>query len=231
MKTAVVIGAGIGGIAAALRLSKKGYQVTVFEANNYPGGKLSAFSLGDYRFDAGPSLFTMPHYVNELFELHNEKASDFFTYQKKKIACQYFWEDQTQVTAYADSKLFLEEIQNKLGVKAEVLEKYLKRAKKKFDLTAPLFLEQSLHKLNGFLNVKTLRALVNLSLYEINQNLHAVNAAQRTPFGPDVRPLCHLQWLFTLPNPRHHVTGTALGTRVWNFCARWWNGTDLPIPF
>ena len=178
MKTAVVIGAGIGGIAAALRLSKKGYQVTVFEANNYPGGKLSAFSLGNYRFDAGPSLFTMPHYVNELFELHNEKASDFFTYQKKKISCQYFWEDQTQVTAYSDPKLFMEEIQNKLGVKSEVLEKYLKRAKKKFDLTAPLFLEQSLHKLNGFLNVKTLRAIVNLSLYEINQNLHTVNAAQ-----------------------------------------------------
>jgi len=178
MKTAVVIGAGIGGIAAALRLSKKGYKVTVFEANNYPGGKLSAFSLGDYRFDAGPSLFTMPQYVNELFELHNEKASDFFTYKKKKIACQYFWEDQTQVTAYADPKLFMEEIQNKLGVKAEVLEKYLKRAKKKFDLTAPLFLEQSLHKLSGFLNVKTLKALMNLSLYEINQNLHTVNAAQ-----------------------------------------------------
>ena len=41
-----------------------------------------------------------------------------------------------------------------------------------------LVLEQSLHKLNGFLTLKTLRALVNLSLYEINQNLHAVNAAQ-----------------------------------------------------
>jgi diapolycopene oxygenase len=51
MRTAVVIGAGIGGIAAALRLLKKGYQVTVFEANEYPGGKLSAFSLGEYRFD------------------------------------------------------------------------------------------------------------------------------------------------------------------------------------
>ena len=178
MKTAIVIGAGIGGIAAALRLSKKGYQVTVFESNKYPGGKLSAFSLGHYRFDAGPSLFTMPHYVNELFELHNEKASDFFTYQKKKIACKYFWEDHTQVTAYANPKLFLEEIQNKLGVKPEVLEKYLKRAKKKFDLAAPLFLEQSLHKFNGFLNIKTLRALINLRLYEINQNLHSVNAAQ-----------------------------------------------------
>ena len=178
MKTAVVIGAGIGGIAAALRLSKKAYQVTIFEANDYPGGKLSAFSLGEYRFDSGPSLFTMPQYVTELFELHDEKASDFFTYQKKKIACRYFWEDQTQITAYADPKLFLEEVQKKLGVKADVLEEYLKRAKKKFDLTAPLFLEQSLHKLKGFLNVKTLKALLNLSSYEINQNLHSVNAAQ-----------------------------------------------------
>ena len=178
MKNAVVIGAGIGGIAAALRLSKKGYKVTVFEANDYPGGKLSAFSLGDYRFDAGPSLFTMPQYVTELFEIHGEKASNFFTYQKKKIACQYFWEDQTQLTAYADSKLFLQEVHNKLGVKATVLEKYLKRAKKKFELTAPLFLEQSLHKFKGFLSVKTLKALLNLSLYEINQNLHTVNAAQ-----------------------------------------------------
>jgi diapolycopene oxygenase len=178
MRTAVVIGAGIGGIAAALRLLKKGYQVTVFEANEYPGGKLSAFSLGEYRFDAGPSLFTMPQYVTELFELHDEKASDFFTYRKKKIACQYFWEDQTQITAYSEPKLFLEEVQNKLGVKSDLLEKYLIRAKKKFDLTAPLFLEQSLHKFKSFLNVKTLRALLNLSSYEINQNLHSVNAAQ-----------------------------------------------------
>ena len=178
MKTAIVIGAGIGGIAAALRLSKKDYQVTVFEANDYPGGKLSAFSLGDYRFDAGPSLFTMPQYVNELFELHDEKASDFFTYKKKKIACKYFWEDQIQITAYADPTLFLEEVKNKLGVETDVLKKYLKRAKKKFDLTAPLFLEQSLHKLKGFLNVKTLRALINLGLYEINQNLHSVNVTQ-----------------------------------------------------
>ena len=50
MKTAIVIGAGIGGIAAALRLSKKGYQVTVFEANDYPGGKLKCFQSGRLSF-------------------------------------------------------------------------------------------------------------------------------------------------------------------------------------
>jgi phytoene dehydrogenase-like protein len=42
-------------------LAAKGHEVTVFEANAYPGGKLSAFDQEGYRFDAGPSLFTMPH--------------------------------------------------------------------------------------------------------------------------------------------------------------------------
>ena len=68
-KKVIIVGSGIAGIATSIRLAKKGYEVTVFEANAYPGGKLSAFNLGAYRFDAGPSLFTMPQFVEELFEL------------------------------------------------------------------------------------------------------------------------------------------------------------------
>ena len=68
-KTAAVIGAGIAGIASTIRLANKGYEVHIFEANSYPGGKLSSFELKGYRFDAGPSLFTMPHLVDELFQI------------------------------------------------------------------------------------------------------------------------------------------------------------------
>ncbi|MDO8898211.1 MAG: FAD-dependent oxidoreductase, partial [Bacteroidales bacterium] len=60
---AIVVGAGIAGIATAIRLQHKGYSVVVLEANSYPGGKLTQFMQGKYRFDAGPSLFTMPQYV------------------------------------------------------------------------------------------------------------------------------------------------------------------------
>ncbi|MBI3238210.1 MAG: NAD(P)-binding protein, partial [Flavobacteriia bacterium] len=63
---AIVVGSGIAGIAGAIRLACKGYDVTVLEANSYPGGKLTVLQLGDYRFDAGPSLFTLPHLVDEL---------------------------------------------------------------------------------------------------------------------------------------------------------------------
>ena len=68
-KTCAIIGAGISGIAAAIRMRNKGYEVTVFEANAFAGGKLSTESNKGYRFDMGPSVFTMPEYVDELFVL------------------------------------------------------------------------------------------------------------------------------------------------------------------
>ena len=61
-----VVGSGIAGIAAAIRMVNKGYEVHVYESNSYPGGNLTNLQLGNYRFDAGPSLFTMPNYVEKL---------------------------------------------------------------------------------------------------------------------------------------------------------------------
>ena len=81
-KKVAVIGAGIGGIATAIRLSLKGYDVVVYEANNYPGGKLSEFKTDRFRFDAGPSLFTMPGYVDELFSTMNNWMSFVIIFMK-----------------------------------------------------------------------------------------------------------------------------------------------------
>ena len=72
----IIIGSGVAGLATSIRLARKGYDVQVFEANPYPGGKLSAFNLGDFRFDAGPSLFTMPQFVEELFEICGENPKE-----------------------------------------------------------------------------------------------------------------------------------------------------------
>jgi phytoene dehydrogenase-like protein len=176
-KKVVIIGAGIAGIATAIRLTAKGNQVEVFEANAYPGGKLSAFSLGQYRFDAGPSLFTMPHYVDELFELCGENPRKHFNYHKKDIVCQYFWEDGTRLTAFGDTTKYLQEVEKKLGVSPEVLKAYLAKAKKKYDLTAALFLEKSLYRWKTLFSLKTLKALRHLTLFEINKSLDQVNTA------------------------------------------------------
>ena len=143
MKKAIIIGSGVAGIASALRLKSIGYDVVVFENNNYPGGKLSSFKLGDYRFDAGPSLLTMPHYVDELFHLFDEDPSMNFTYKKKEISCKYFWEDGVILNAYSEKDRFINEINKVLKVDKKVVSTYLKKAKKKYDLTKSIFLEKS----------------------------------------------------------------------------------------
>ncbi len=174
----VIIGSGIAGLAASVRLAVAGHQVSIYEANGFVGGKLSSFKLGDYRFDAGPSLFTMPHFITELFELAGEKVEDHFLYTKKNIGCKYFWKDGTVLNAYADQSAFLKEVEDQLGVPSVRLETYLHRAQQKYDLTAPLFLEQSLHKWRGLLRKETWECIKNLSLFEIGQSLHQVNQKQ-----------------------------------------------------
>ena len=170
-----IIGSGIAGIATSIRLKAKGFDVTVYEKNSFPGGKLSSFKLGEFRFDAGPSLFTMPKYVDELFEISGENPKEHFKYKKKKIACKYFWEDESIFNAYSDKEKFYDECENKFNVERKQIKKYLNKAKKKFDLTRKIFLEKSLHKINSFLNYETVKALFNLNIYQINKNLDEVN--------------------------------------------------------
>jgi len=175
LKKAIIIGSGIGGIATALRLRSMNYDVTVFENNNYPGGKLASFDLGPYRFDAGPSLLTMPHFIDELFDLFNENPRDYFNYKKKDISCKYFWDDGTKLNAYSEKSKFINEINKVLGVKESTISTYLLNAKRKYDLTKSMFLEQSLHKLKTYLSKDLLIGLYNVFSFQINKTLNQVN--------------------------------------------------------
>ena len=178
MKQAVVIGAGIAGLAVSLRLRKQGFAVSVYEANSYPGGKLTSFEQDGYRFDAGPSLFTMPQYVDELFQLYNLQPSDYFQYKRKEILCNYFWEDGKRFSVPADKQEFVEDASKEFNVSAKKLQKYLANSQKKYDLTAPVFLEKSLHKIGTYLSMKTLKAFVQSSSMGITTNLNHINESQ-----------------------------------------------------
>lgn len=175
MKKAGIIGAGIAGIATAIRLANKGYAVEVFEANNYVGGKLSEIRLGDYRFDAGPSLFTMPHLVEELFQISKKNVQEYFEYTPLEIVCKYFYEDGTMLEAYADKQKFAEEVEQKLGEPRETILKYLAKSAKKYEITENLFLKRSLHKIGTWLNRDALKGYVNLHQLEVFKTMNQAN--------------------------------------------------------
>ena len=73
---AVVIGAGLGGLSAAIRLATTGWDVTVFEASDKPGGKAGFVELDGVRVDTGPCVLTMPDVFDELFACAGERRED-----------------------------------------------------------------------------------------------------------------------------------------------------------
>ena len=178
MKKVAIIGSGIGAISLSIRLSNLGYDVDVYEKNSYPGGKLTTIKSGKYSFDAGPQLFTMPTYVDELFELSGENPRKFFNYKRKEIGCKYFWEDGIELCAYSDQNKFVKEVNLKLGVDKNILKSYLKKAKKKYELSTKIVLEKSLHKLSTFFSKDVLKAILNFRLFEFFKTLSKVNQQQ-----------------------------------------------------
>ncbi len=177
MKKVIIIGSGIAGIASAIRLRVKGYEVTVFEANDYAGGKLSQIEGKGYRFDAGPSLFTLPNLVEELFMLANKKPDKYFKYNRLDEICKYFWDDNTQLTAWAEPVKFAQEIENKLGVPREKIIHFLKKSGKNYSILDKLFLQKSLHKLSTWLGFDALRGYSNIPNLGLFKTMNEENEA------------------------------------------------------
>lgn len=75
---AVVVGAGLGGLAAAVRLRARGYEVTIVEATSQPGGRASVFTQDGFSFDAGPTVVTAPYLIDELFALVGRDPRDYY---------------------------------------------------------------------------------------------------------------------------------------------------------
>ncbi len=174
MKTGI-IGAGIAGLATAVRLAIKGESVTVFEKNNHTGGKLSAFQLGDYRFDRGPSLFTMPQYIDELFHLAGKNPQDYFQYQRLPNICNYFWEDGTRLQANADKAKFVQEVERVLEVPAAKVLASLQDSASKYELTGSIFLEKSLHRWKTWWDKRVIKALLKIPKFDLFTTMHKVN--------------------------------------------------------
>jgi phytoene desaturase len=96
-QTAIVIGAGIGGIATAARLAKNGYQVTVLEKNDTPGGRCNQIIQDGHRFDIGPTLFLMPEVWEETFAALGEKMSDHLDLRRIDPTYKVHFDDGLQL--------------------------------------------------------------------------------------------------------------------------------------
>ncbi|HUF02935.1 MAG TPA: phytoene desaturase family protein [Aridibacter sp.] len=163
MKKVVVIGAGLGGLSAACRLAREGYEVTVVEKNAGPGGKVNIVRAGGFSFDTGASLVTMMHVFEELFEYCGEGLSDHLQFVPLDPICRYFWQDGTTLDTSNDIKRTEKGIASFAPEDAKALAGYLEHSKRKYEIAERTFLSRSLNDLPKLLTPSNLPDLLRIS--------------------------------------------------------------------
>jgi phytoene desaturase len=91
-----IVGAGFGGLAAAIRLQAAGVETVLFEARDRPGGRAYVYEDRGFTFDAGPTVITAPHCLEELFEVAGEKLADHVRLEPVRPFYRLHWSDGTR---------------------------------------------------------------------------------------------------------------------------------------
>ena len=109
-RRAAVIGSGFGGIAAAIRLQSMGFETVCYEAHDQPGGRAAVYEDGGYIFDAGPTVITAPHCLEELFELSGRRMSDYVRLLPVTPLYRLQWYDGVAFDYVADEAGLIEQV-------------------------------------------------------------------------------------------------------------------------
>jgi phytoene desaturase len=133
-RRAVVIGSGFGGLAAAVRLRVKGYEVRVLEALDQPGGRARVFRRNGFSFDAGPTVITAPHLLEELFTLAGRDMKDYVSLVPVDPFYRVMFHDGSQFDYVGDEARLLDQINAFNPADVEGYRKLAEHAERIFDV-------------------------------------------------------------------------------------------------
>ena len=132
-KKVAIIGSGFAGLSAACFMAKEGWQVTVLEKNEQPGGRARQLKADGFTFDMGPSWYWMPDIFERFFQQFNKKVSDYYSLKRLDPSYRIYWEDNsTDIPAdYNSLKDLFESLESGAGKK---LDKFLEEAAYKYEV-------------------------------------------------------------------------------------------------
>ncbi|MDZ4678836.1 MAG: phytoene desaturase family protein [Saprospiraceae bacterium] len=165
MKKVVVLGSGFSGLSAACCLASKGFEVTVLEKNDCPGGRARQFEAEGFVFDMGPSWYWMPDVFDNFFALFGKKTADYYNLVRLDPSYQVFFGQNDRVEIPAQ----MEELEN-LFEKIEPgsamkLRKFLAEAEYKYQVGMGEFVHKPSHSLWEFADWRVLSSLVRLQMF------------------------------------------------------------------
>lgn len=174
-KKIAIVGAGLSGLACAIRLAKSGYKVVVYEKNAAAGGKIEELKSNGFRYDTGASILTLPELITDLFAFTGEKVQDYLKLKKLEINSRFFYSDGSVIDAFQDNEKFAETIEKITGENSRTVIKFLKRNRRLYDLTAGIFIFSPFHNIKSIPFRQAMKVFINLFNLKIFTRMHALN--------------------------------------------------------
>ncbi|NYB51968.1 MAG: phytoene desaturase [Methanobacteriaceae archaeon] len=162
----LIVGAGFGGLSAAALLAKDGYEVTVIEKNEGPGGRASVYSEKGFYFDMGPSWYLMPDVFQHFYANFHKKPEDLFQLDKLDPSYRVFFDDTKVVDVASDLEKNYELFDSLEEGGAEKLKEYLASAEELYDHSVKEMLYRDYTSILDFLNGKMLLAGIRMNILE-----------------------------------------------------------------
>ena len=158
MANIVIIGAGIGGMSAAARLAKAGHEVTIYENSDRSGGKCRTEWFGDYAFDTGPSLLTLPAVYRDLFLKTGKRIEHVLNIKPVDPAFNYHFSDGSSVLfPNLSNPNTYNEIEKSYGLAAgNQWKELINRAERMWEVSREPFIESELNSIFSLLKRKNL---------------------------------------------------------------------------
>ncbi len=152
-----IIGAGPGGLTCAMLLAHKGFDVTVLEKAKEVGGRSAPITLGDFRFDTGPTFLMMKHVLDEIFRSCARNSSDYLKFTLLDPMYQLYFHDRT-IQISSDKEKMRAELERAFPGSENGLDKFYSRERKRYEKIIPnLYKEYS--SLLAFLSPKVISAI------------------------------------------------------------------------
>lgn len=173
-KRTVVIGAGLGGLSAAVSLASAGYPVDVFEKNDHVGGKLNRLEMEGFSFDLGPSILTLPHYFRRLWARAGKNMDDEISLKSVNPHWRNLFEDGTVTDLYIDPVMRENEVRKLGGEKAvQRFRRYLSYSAKQYDIAEQGYFEQGFDTASEMIKFYDAKSLIQ---YDYWTTMHKRNA-------------------------------------------------------
>ncbi|WP_210610647.1 phytoene desaturase family protein [Priestia flexa] len=172
MKKIIIVGAGLGGLAAGVLLQVRGFDVTILEKNGHVGGKMMPMKLGEYSFDFGPNTITMPHVFQQVFKEAGENPDDYMPLMKLNNHTKNWFNDGSTFMMTTNRNKMIHQLEQIDSKGAKNYEQYLESVKKLYTIAQDQFFYRTFSSWKDYMNPSLFTSLLKVKPFETIDSFH-----------------------------------------------------------